>query len=102
MTTTNLSVMPTQWARFDDIEDVEPLNDGDYACLAEVAAVLQKHGKRERFGVTLLHKHFEVEADEELVETTNVRGRTLTITPQKAGDDAGQDGGDLVDARRVP
>lgn len=83
-----LTMAPTQWGRYKDIHDVEPINDGDLDCLAEVSAVLKQHGKRERFGVALLHKHFDMAADEQLVVHTDVDGRVLTIKPVKA-DEAG-------------
>src|SRR4029077_2102417 len=84
-----LTVAPTQWGRYKDIEDVEPLNDSDLECLAEVRDVLKKYGKRERFGVALLHKHFDMFADEQLVEYTDAETRVLTIKPVKR-DEAGQ------------
>lgn len=80
---------PIQWSRYKDIHDVKPINDEDLDCLAEVSAVLKRHGKRERFGVALLHKHFDMQADEQLVEHTDVVGRVLTIKPVKQID-AGQ------------
>jgi hypothetical protein len=80
---TTLEMAPTQWGRYKDIEDVEPINDNDLDCLAEVSAVLKKHGKRERFGIALLHKHFEMNSDEQLVEYTDEVNRILTIKPVK-------------------
>ncbi len=74
---------PTQWGRYKDIEDVEPINDSDLDCLAEVSRVLKQHGKRERFGVALLHKHFDMNSDEQLVEYTDAEARVLTIKPVK-------------------
>jgi hypothetical protein len=78
-----LEVAPLQWARLKDMDDVEPINDSDLTCLAEVREVLKKHGKRERFGVALLHKHFDIAPDEVLVESTDKEGRVLTIKPEK-------------------
>jgi hypothetical protein len=60
------------------INDVEPIGEADLECLREVRAVLQKHGKLERFGVQLLHSHFAVGDDEMFVEEVSVRDRTLT------------------------
>ena len=56
--TATLEVAPTQWGRMKDIHDVDPLNERDYDCLAEVREVLKKYGKQDRFGVALLHTHF--------------------------------------------
>ena len=84
--TTSLTVMPMQWADLNEIDVVEPLNENDYACLAEVREVLTRHNKRDRFGVALLHKHFEVADDEVLMERSNHKDRVLTITPGKRED----------------
>ena len=84
-----LAVAPTQWGNLSDIDDIQPINSDDFACLSEIREVLKKHGKRERFGVALLHKHFDMDADEILVEYTNKQDRILTIKPVKR-DEAGQ------------
>lgn len=86
MSNAMLTVSPMQWGRLEDIEDVEPLNEADADCLAEVRDVLKKHGKHERFGVALLHKHFNLESDEVLLEHTDVHARVLTIKPVKANE----------------
>lgn len=83
MGTVNLSISPTQWARYEDIEDVEPLNEGDNECLAEISKVLTKYNKRSKFGLALLHKHFPMSDDEQLVEFTDADTRVLTIKPVK-------------------
>jgi hypothetical protein len=83
---TTLQMAPMQWAGLKDIDDVEPLNSGDYDCLAEVREVLKKHGKRERFGIALLHKHFDLAADEQLMEVSDEQERVLTIKPVKQGE----------------
>ena len=86
MSTAILEVAPMQGVNLKDIEDVVPVNDGDLECLAAVREVLKKHGKRERFGVALLHKHFDMDSDEMLVEHTNKKDRVLTIKPVKPQD----------------
>jgi hypothetical protein len=83
MASATLEVAPTQWANLKDIHEVEPINEGDLDCLAEVRNVLKKHGKQERFGIALLHKHFDMEADEILLEESDVEGRVLTVKPVK-------------------
>jgi hypothetical protein len=65
-----------------DIDDVAPFNSADQALFDELRAVLEKHGAASRFGVTLLHKHFDVAADEVLVEVCDVDARTMTIRPR--------------------
>lgn len=83
MANATLELAPMQWAKLKDIHEVEPINDGDLDCLAEVRRVLKAHGMQDRFGVALLHKHFDMAADEVLVEETDVEGRVLTIKPVK-------------------
>lgn len=78
-----MTMVPTRWGRYKDIQDVEPIYDDAPDCLAEAGAVLRKPGKRERFGIALLLKHFEVAGDEQLVELTDVERRILTIRPAK-------------------
>jgi hypothetical protein len=86
MSTATLEMAPMQWANLKDIDEVEPISEQDYGCLAEVREVLKRHGKRDRFGVALLHKHFDLADDEMLVECTNKQERVLTIKPVKAED----------------
>lgn len=74
-------VTPVQWSELKDIDDVEPLNDADSECLAEIRDVLKRYGRLERFGVALLHSHFPMSPDEALVESSDEENRTLTLTP---------------------
>lgn len=65
-----------------DIDEVEPFNpDKDQPLFDEIKAVLAKHGALHRFGITLLHKHFDVFEGERLIESCNTESRTLTIQP---------------------
>lgn len=68
------------------LHDVRPLDASDFAFLAELHAVATRHGKADRFGVGLLHRHFALGEDERLVETIDEATRTLTARPVKAGD----------------
>ena len=84
-----LTLAPLQWSELKDIDDVKPLNDGDTDCLVEIRDVLKKHGKMERFGVALLHSHFDMASDEIMLESTDEDGRALISKPIKeseAGD----------------
>ena len=81
-----VSVSPMQWSRLKDIDDVEPINDSDSDCLADVREVLKKHGMMERFGVALLHSHFELADDEIMLESSDHDNRTLTLQPVKEAD----------------
>lgn len=83
MQTTALVMKPMDWAPLQDIDDVEPINDGDTACLQAVYDVLKQHGMQDRFGVTLIHKHFDMADDEVLLEQTNAAERRLVLAPAK-------------------
>lgn len=71
---------------FPHIDDVSALDDSDIECLREVRDVLKKHGRVERFGVTLLHKHFDLSEDECLVEETDVEQKLQVISVKKKGE----------------
>jgi hypothetical protein len=43
---------------------------------------LEKHGKLDRFGITLLHDHFQTLTNEVLVEKADVSKRTMTMQPE--------------------
>jgi hypothetical protein len=66
---------------FPYVNKVIPLSDADAPLVRELAEVLKKHGASERFGLTLLHRHFLFSDDEMLLETTDVTNRVQTIKP---------------------
>lgn len=72
-----------QWNHLSDIHDVRPLSDRDHACLDAVRDVLARFGCLDRFGLNLLHKHFEMGADEILVEEVDKQARRLVTRPVK-------------------
>jgi hypothetical protein len=47
--------------------------------------VLEQHGALQRFGLTLLHQHFDMGDDEILVESIDVTNRVLTLRPRPTG-----------------
>jgi hypothetical protein len=65
------------------IDEILPLNDNDNACMEELKSVLNKYKALDRFGITLLHKHFEMEEDEVLLEECDEENRTLLLKPVK-------------------
>jgi hypothetical protein len=76
-----LATDPQRHAWFDlqDISAVsEDLDAADEAFLIAVGRVLNRTKQTARFALTLLHRHFNVEADEVLVETPAERGRIIT------------------------
>lgn len=81
MTTVVLEAM--QWSDLDHIADVRPIDDSDAECLEEIRAVLEKHNCLDRFGVTLLHSHFDLTDDEMMLETTDLERREHLVRPVK-------------------
>lgn len=77
-------------AALPDIDDAEARSEADDMCFAEIREVLERHGAVGRFGITLLHQHFDVADNELLVEQVDVDTRTLTIRPVLAAEVAGQ------------
>jgi hypothetical protein len=73
-----------QWSSLPDIESVERVGDNDRQVLEEIRDVLVRHNRTSRFGVCLLHKHFEIGADEIAVEYTDVAARTSTVVAEPA------------------
>jgi hypothetical protein len=85
--TQHITVSPMQWSTLPDMDRMDhDLNASDADCLADIRNVLARHGKLERFGITLMHKHFEIGDDECLVETIDVHTRTLTVRPYPKSD----------------
>jgi hypothetical protein len=74
---------PLQWSSLKDIDDVRPIDDSDAVCLEEVRLVLAKHGNLDRFGIALLHSHFQVAEDEMMLETTDAEHREHRVRPIK-------------------
>jgi hypothetical protein len=78
-----VDVNSLQWSRLDNIDNVRPFDEGDAACLNEIRDVLVKHDCLRRFGVSLLHSHFDLADDEMLLETTDVAKREHWVRPVK-------------------
>jgi hypothetical protein len=68
-----------------DIHDVEARNENETVAFSEMREVLRKYGLEKKYGITLLHKHFDLAEDEVLVEYTDIENRTLTSMPIKVG-----------------
>ena len=83
---TTVSLETVQWASLTDIDSIEPINDDDSAVLDEIHQVLLRHGKSSRFGVCLLHKHFDVDDDEVAIEYTDVDRRESRVVVEKRDD----------------
>ena len=66
---------------YDQLETISKIGDKDKKCFAELREVLERHGALERFGVCLLHDHFDVGDDEILEEVCDETNRVLTAQP---------------------
>jgi hypothetical protein len=75
-----------QWSSLKYIDDVRPIDHRDAACLEEIRLVLAKHANLDRFGIALLHSHFQLADDELLLETTDVEQREHWVRPVKKSD----------------
>ncbi len=62
--------------------DVVPFSSGDEAVLREIQEVLERHGAAERFGVNLLHSHFDLGESELLLERIDLPGRSIVARPE--------------------
>ncbi len=66
-----------------DISEAGRRDASEAAAFAELTEVLKKHGLEKKYGLSLLHKHFDLGDDEILVEYTDAENRTLTSKPTK-------------------
>ena len=68
------------------VDDATPLSSADDQCVADIRDVLARHHALNRFGIMLLHDHFQVADDEILVESCDPVARTLMLRPLKKAD----------------
>ena len=82
---TTVQVQAMQWGEIPYMgsSELEVFTSSDAECFKDIRDVLVKHGALKRFGMFLIHKHFEVAEDEELTECTDHDARKLTILPRK-------------------
>jgi len=83
-------IAATHWAALPDVSDVQPLSAGDRAMFDEIREVLQRHQALQRFGLNLLHRHFNLEDGECILETTDTTQRRQLIEVRKLSELAGQ------------
>lgn len=75
----------TKWSQLPDINKVSQVENGE-KWFSELRDILKKYNSLDRFGITLLHKHFKIEEDEIMLETIDVDKRTLFMRPVKSKD----------------
>ena len=85
-----IHLFPMQWSALPDIATVPRLCADDHTVLDAIRDVLVRTGALGRFGVHLLHKHFDVADDEVLVEYTDVEARTQQCRVEKRVSDRGE------------
>lgn len=83
-----LTIQPMQWTRTKDLHDCAPLAEDDLKCMEEVRSVLAKHNKLGRFALHLIHKHFDLDDDEILVEYSDPTIREQFFKVEKANSEA--------------
>lgn len=86
-----ITLETVHWSTLNDIDDIPPINDTDFEVLAKIKDVLVEHDCTNRFGVCLLHKHFEVGQDEVAVEYTDVEARVSKVVVQQRVDNPDTD-----------
>lgn len=82
-----LSLHPLKWSVLEHIDDIEPIGEKDMAVLEEIRTVLERNGYMDRFGVCLLHKHFDLADDEYVLEETDEVHRTQKLSVAKTDGD---------------
>jgi hypothetical protein len=68
-----------------EINYVEARSEKEAPAFSEIREILSKYGLERKYGIALLHKHFDLAEDEVLVEFTDLEARTLTSKPIKIG-----------------
>lgn len=63
------------------IDAVKPRTTADDELFRELAATLAKHNALDRFGICLLHTHFNIAEGETLLESTDAERREQWIRP---------------------
>jgi hypothetical protein len=77
----NTQTLETKPSQLPDISHAKPLTDADKPLIDELINVLRRHDALDRFGLTLLHQHFDISEDEVLLETTDRQSREQLIRP---------------------
>lgn len=81
------------WNDLGRIHEVDNLGDADEEILEQIYDVLKRHNVEDRFGITLLHSHFDMDEGEVLVETVDAESGTMTVQTRHQSD---FDSGELV------
>ena len=73
------------YAALPDIDTfgVEKVDARDRECLNDIGALLIARGVNDRFGISLLHSHFPLGADELMIQAANEDQRKITLLPTR-------------------
>lgn len=74
---------PTQFADMKHVTEVDPVSEKDRETLEAIKDVLIKNNAVDRFGVHLIHKHFDLADDEIIMEYTDEEARTQFTQVEK-------------------
>ena len=86
MQETGLSAVATTWVAMPDVNDVEPRNPNDEIVFREIRDVLRRRGALHRFGISLNHRHFDLQPGEVIFESTDSENRRQIIEPRLASE----------------
>ncbi len=65
-----------------DIDDISvDFDETDQKCFEEIRKVLFKFKREKKFGINLLHKHFNLKDGEIIMEVQDIENRKLTSSP---------------------
>ena len=79
MTTAPMTAL--QWTDIAHIKDIGNISSNDHECLEEIRDVLARHNRLNKFGIALLHHHFNLHDTEVLIKSVDPYGRTLSSAP---------------------
>jgi hypothetical protein len=79
----SLNIVPLAFAvnRLPGIEEAGRRLDSEAGLFGEIRDVLKRHGVEKKYGLELLHKHFDLADDEVLMEYADPENRTLIVRP---------------------
>ncbi|MCB1814472.1 MAG: hypothetical protein KDK04_22530 [Candidatus Competibacteraceae bacterium] len=75
----SLRIIDTNYETLTEISDVPRISPLDEAVLKEIGDIILRYGQQQRFGVVLLHKHFDIAQGEKAVERVDLNSRTSVV-----------------------
>lgn len=78
-----LCIQPIEYQSIKKIEDLEPINEGDIQLMNKIRNLIIEHGAEDRFGLCLLHRHFDVGPGEYAIEESYEKDRKSVVEIKK-------------------